>query len=271
LGTGLRRIAFPPSSIRYVASCGERYFVSLNGSFQDYLGKFGAKARYNLKRTVRKFLELPDGEIRFLEMFSPAGMRDFCGLAFQISRNTWQERIGGPGFPRSEEFGATMARLAAEGLARATVLFHGDRPVAYALCRAHSDCLLFARTAYDEAYAAWSPGRVLLFHLLKNLFEEKKYSCFDFGEGSLTYKQFFATDHIPCARIVYFRRNTCNLAVVLSHWSLSHLSRFAGKALQVLGVKSRLKYLLLGKARQPLQWVSPEESRCPEGSRGPVS
>jgi hypothetical protein len=158
VGAGLARLAFSPGSIRYVAGCGERYFVALAGSLDDYLEKFGAKARHNLKRTVRKFGDLSSGDIRCLQMCSPAEMKVFREFAIQISRKTWQERVGGPGFPRSEAFGRRIAGLAAKGLARGTVLFHRDRPVSYAFCRAQDDCLLFARTAYDEAYAAWSPG-----------------------------------------------------------------------------------------------------------------
>jgi CelD/BcsL family acetyltransferase involved in cellulose biosynthesis len=251
--TGLSRLAFPPGNIRYVASCAERYFVALDGSFHDYLQKFRAKARHNLKRTVRMFGELSNGDVRCLQMFSPANMEKFRECAIRISRNTWQERVGGPGFPRSEEFGTRMADLAAKGLARGTVLFHRDRPVSYALCLVQDDCLLYARTAYDEAYAAWSPGRVLLFLLLERLFDERKYRRLDFGEGTLPYKQFFSTGYVRCARVIYFRRSARNLAVVLSHWSLSTLSRCGGRVLELVGLEHQVRSLTMGKVRRPGQ------------------
>jgi len=253
VGTGLPRLAFPPGSIRYVAGCAERYFVALDGSFDDYLQKFRAKARHNLKRTVHKFGDLSKGDIRCLQMCSPAEMGEFREFAIRISRNTWQERVGGPGFPRSEEFGTTIEALSAKGLARGTVLFHRDRPVSYAFCRAQDDCLLYARTAYDKAYAAWSPGRVLLYLLLERLFEERKYSYLDFGEGTLPYKQFFSTGHTRCARIIYFRRNARNLAVVMSHWSLTTLSRCGGRVLELFGLEDQVKSLTMGKQRRPGQ------------------
>ena len=253
VGTGLSRLAFPPGSIRYVASCTERYFVALDGSFHDYLQKFRAKARHNLKRTVHKFGDLSNGDIRCLQMCSPAEMGQFREFAIRISRNTWQERVGGPGFPRSEEFGMRIADLAVKGLARGVVLFHRDRPVSYAFCRAQDDCLLYARTAYDEAYAAWSPGRVLLYLLLERLFEEGKYRYLDFGEGTLPYKQFFSTGHSRCARIIYFRRNSRNVAVVMGHWSLTTLSRCGGRVLEFLGLGDQVKSLTMGKMRRPGQ------------------
>jgi hypothetical protein len=253
VGSGLPRLAFPPGSIRYVASCAERYFVALAGSFRDYLQKFRAKARHNLKGTVHKFGGLSNGDIRCLQMCSPAEIGEFREFAIRISRNTWQERVGGPGFPRSETFGTRMADLAAKGLARGVVLFHRDRPVSYAFCRAQDDCLLYARTAYDEAYAAWSPGRVLLFLLLERLFEEGKYRYLDFGEGTLPYKQFFSTGHVRCARIIYFRRSARNLAVVLSHWSLSTLSRCGGRVLEFVGLEDQVRSLTMGKLRRPGQ------------------
>jgi hypothetical protein len=253
VGAGLARLAFPLGSIRYVASCADRYFVTLEGSFDNYLQKFRAKPRHNLRGTVRRFCDLSDGDIRCLQMCSPAEIGEFREFVIQISRNTWQERVGGPGFPRSEEFGMRIADLAAKGLARGTVLFHRDRPVSYAFCRGQDECLLYARTAYDEAYAAWSPGRVLLYLLLERLFEEGKYRYLDFGEGTLPYKRFFSTGHIRCARIIYFRRNAHNLAVVMGHWSLSALSRWGGRILEFLGLEDQVKSLTMGKLRRPGQ------------------
>jgi CelD/BcsL family acetyltransferase involved in cellulose biosynthesis len=230
-------LTFLSNAIRYVPGCSNRYFIDLQGSFAAYLRKFSAKSRKNLRRDVRKFAEFSGGQIQWRELRSPAEISEFCSLAIEISPKTWQERAGGPGFPRTEGFRNAMMDLAAEGLARGYVLCHDGRPISYLLCRAYDDCLLYARPAYDKDYADCSPGRVLLYLVLKSLFVEARYRYLDFGDGTLPYKQFFSTGYVRCARVIYFRRTFYNLAIAMSHHSLSSISRGSGRLLKVIGLK----------------------------------
>jgi hypothetical protein len=240
-------LTFLSDAIRYVPGCSNRYFIDLQGSFAGYLQKFSGKSRKNLTRSVRKFAEFSGGQIQWRELRSPAEISDFCRLAIEISPKTWQERVGGPGFPRTEGFKNAMMDLAVEGLARGYVLYHDGRPISYILCRAHDDCLFYARPAYDQDYADWSPGRVLLYLVLESLFAEAKYRYLDFGDGTLSYKQFFSTGYIRCARVIYFRRDCYNLLVAMSHYSLSSISRGSGRLLKVMGLKERVKKLMKGE------------------------
>jgi hypothetical protein len=242
-----------PHAIRYVASRSNRYFVDLSGSFAAYLRKFRAKPRHNLTRTIRRCAELCGGQIEWREFRSPEEMSEFVALAIAVSPNTWQERVGGPGFPREHEFEKAIVNLAIDGLARGYVLFHGSRPIGYVLCQACDDVLLYARPAYDQEYADWSPGTVLLYLLLEKLFAEGRYRHLDFGEGTLAYKQFFATNYIRCARIMYFRRSCRNCSIVMSHWSVSCLSRSTGRVLKAAKLHERLKRALMGRWRRPGQ------------------
>jgi hypothetical protein len=247
------RLTILPHAIRYVASCSNRYFVDLQGSFPAYLQKFSAKSRNTVTRKIRRCAECSGGQIEWRELRSLDEMSEFRNLAVEVSRKTWQEGTGGPGFPREKEFEKAIISLAAEGLARGYVLFHKSRPIAYALCLAYDDVLLYARPAYDQDYANWSPGTVLLYLLLEKLFAESRYRYLDFGEGTLQYKQFFSTNHIRCARMIYFRRSFTNCAVVMSHFSLSSFSRGTGRLLKAAKLKVRVKRLLMGKWRRPGQ------------------
>jgi hypothetical protein len=53
----LTRLDSSARAIRYVPSQYQRYYINLEGSFTDYLGKFSAKSRSTLQRKVRKFAE----------------------------------------------------------------------------------------------------------------------------------------------------------------------------------------------------------------------
>ena len=217
------RLAFGPDMVRYVGPCTSRYSVNLQGTFADYMKKFGAKARYNLTRTVRKFAEFSGGQVLWRHFRSAEELRVFSRLADQISEKSWGAEVGGHGFAgRVPE--AELQELAERDLARGYVLFRGEQPVAYVFCREQYEHLLYQHIAYDQDYAKWSPGSVLLYLLLERLFAQREYQTLDLGEGTLGYKSFFATNSVRCARVIYFRRTRRNLAIATGHLALCTMS-----------------------------------------------
>src|SRR5579863_9641071 len=247
------QLSFLPESLRYVVSCSDRYLVDLQGSFPAYMQKFSSKSRSELRRTVRKFAEYSGGQIRWREFKSPTEMIEFHGLAVEVSSRSWKVKSGGPGFPRSPEFGKRLAERARDELVRGYMLFHSDRPVTYIHYRVEEDRLVGVHVAYDDEYGWWSPGNVLFLSVVEKLFEEQRYRYVDFGDGVLSYKQFFATNQVRCARIFYFRRTLRNLAIVGAHCALNRTSVGIGKAMGTLGLKKRIKRLMMGKQYRPSQ------------------
>ncbi len=246
------RLKLLPGMIRYTGQQTERYSINLDGIFTEYMKKFSAKSRYNLTRAVRKFAEFSGGWINLRDFTSREKMKQFYGFADEISHHSWGARIGRAGFnnrmPETE-----LLTLAQEGAARGFVLFHGERPIAYVFCRAHGRHLLYEYIAYDENYAKWSPGSVLLYLIIERLFAEKRYQRLDLGEGTLGYKSFFATDSTRCVRLIYFRHSVRNLALTSTHLGLCSASVATGGLLRVLGMKQKLKRLMMGKTRRPGQ------------------
>jgi hypothetical protein len=247
------RVTFLPQMIRYVSSCYSRYFVDIQGSFAGYLGNLGLKGRNNLKRRVRRFTEFSGGQIEWSTFRSPLEMRDFRRLAIDVSTRSWKDREADRGFPRGEEFQEFITHLAAEGRVRGYILFHRGRPIAHAMCRGFEDLLYYARSAYDEGYARWSPGTVLFYLFLEELFSEGRYRWLDFGEAPMIHKREFSTGLVRCARIIYFRRNRRNLAVVAAHVSLETFSRGIGRGLRAIRLKDRIKKWLKGQQHRPGQ------------------
>ncbi len=113
------------NTVRYVMKIAPRYFIRLEGTFEDYLKKFGAKPRHNLTREIRKFADYSGGTIQCREFLTPDEMVEFRALALEIGERSWHSTLGEEGFPRSGEFKAEMIDLAARRLARGYVLFHG--------------------------------------------------------------------------------------------------------------------------------------------------
>lgn len=240
------RLALRPAMVRYTLSPTNRYSIDLRGTFAEYLQKFSAKQRYNLAREVRKFAEFSGGKIDCRTFLSADEMKEFYRYGNQISANSWKRELGGPGLsgtvPETEAL-----RLAETCLARGYVLFHEQKPVAYVFCHAKHEHLMYRHIGYDQKYAKWSPGTVLLYLILERLFAEHRHEHLDLGEGTQAYKSFFSTHCVRCVRVFYFRRTLRNFAIVGAHCALTKASIALGQVMRRLGLKQKIKRVLMGK------------------------
>jgi CelD/BcsL family acetyltransferase involved in cellulose biosynthesis len=251
IATDPPRLTILPDIVRYTTAATNRYFVDLRSTFPEYMKKFSAKPRYNLSRTVRKFAEFSGGALNCRQFLSRE-MEDFHAFADEISRHSWKEEVGGPGFAGTVRK-AEILSLADEGSARGFVLFYGERPIAYVFCIAHDEHLIYKHVGYHQAFAKWSPGTVLLYLILERLFAEQEYEFLDLGEGTLWYKSFFSTHYIRCARVIYFRRSLRNLVIISAHAGLTTGSVVAGKVFRALKLKQAIKRVMMGKLYRPGQ------------------
>ncbi len=238
----LPRLVLQTNSIRYVTVNENRYYIDLRGTFAAYLKKFSSKSRGNLSKSVRRFRDLSGGQIRCREFRSATEMAEFFQLAREVSRKSYQERIG-QGLPRSDKFRQRVLSLANSDAVRGYILFQGERPVAYIFCDAQDDSLIYEHLGYDPEFREWAPGRVLLYLMLERLFAEQRFRFLDFGGTEHEYKKFFSTGSIRCARVHYFRRTWRNLLLVLSHSLVIRISLLGGELLKLLRLKDRVKKL----------------------------
>jgi len=237
-----KRISFSDGIIIYVPATFPRYVISLKSTFEEYLAKnFNAKRRHNLLATVRKFAQLSEGLIDFREYATPNAMTEFHRLARQISELTYQERLLVVGIPDDPNFVSHLKLLAQNGTLRGYILFSNAIPVAFAYCSLHETMVTYEKTGFDPAYAQWSPGIVLLYHILKKLFSENVFTTFDFGTGEALYKSLFSTSAVSCADIYFFRRRCTTFPLLLAHSTLIYSSSLIVAILNILGLKRRLK------------------------------
>jgi len=244
LGKRPQRIVLLQRYIRYAPAYYKRYYIGLRGSFEEYLGKFSAKSRSTLLRKVHKFEHPSSGSICFKQFRTPEEMAAFHVLARLISTKTYQERLLHLGLPADDEFLQTMANLAVRDSVRGYMLFQYNTPVAYLYCPIRDNILLHQYQGYDPDFRKLSPGTVLQYLTLESVFAEGKYRMFDFNAGEGQYKEFFSTDYTVCAEIYYMRRSCRNFVLLLLHSSFKYLSPIAGRVLDSLGLKARVKRFL---------------------------
>src|ERR1700687_6019335 len=159
-----------------------RDYIVLRGTFTEYLQKFSAKQQ--LEREVRKFAEFSGGQIDCRTFLSADEMKEFYRHGNPTFANSWEEELGGPGLlatvPEAE-----AASLAGNGLAQGCVLFHEQKAVAYFFCRVNHENLIYTHIGYDQKYAKWSTGTVLLYLILERLFAEHRQGGLYLREGAV--------------------------------------------------------------------------------------
>jgi CelD/BcsL family acetyltransferase involved in cellulose biosynthesis len=149
------------------------------------------------------------------------------------------------GLPDSAEFRSHTLDLAQRNRVRGYLLHIQNRPAAFAYCESADDVTLYYSTiGYHPQYASLSPGTVLLYWLLKDLFDEQHFGWLDFGSGVSQYKSVFATGSQLCADVYLLRTNPKHLAIVLAHAGVDSLSATIGKALKAAGIKGLIRNTL---------------------------
>lgn len=240
------RVRFESGWIRYAPRQYRRCTADLQGSFADYTRNFSAKTRSTLGRKVRRFAEAagPSGGLRTYR--TPEEMGEFFRLATQLSARTYQERLLDAGLPTDDEFRRSMIQSAASDQVRAYLLFAGDAPVAYLFCPAWRDSsiLLYQYLGYDPEFRNLSPGTVLQYLALEQLFQEGRFSMFDFLEGETEQKQLFSTRTTLCADLYFVRLAPRTLFVVAVHTVLEETVSALGRLLKALKIKGRIRNLI---------------------------
>ncbi len=235
------RLTRLPGMLRYVPATYDRFYAELSGTFEEYLGRFGKKSRYKLKRMVRQFDEHTGGEGRWRAFRTPGEMAEWYAAARALSKQTYQERLLDAGLPEGKAFERELAERAGRDAVRAYLLYSGGRGVAYVYCTVSGDVVEYNRIGYDPDFRDLSPGTVLAHHMMESLFAEGRFRLFDFGQGGGVHKERFATGSTRCADLYYFRPTLRNRLLLRLHAGIDALSEGVGRLLERLNLKSAIR------------------------------
>jgi CelD/BcsL family acetyltransferase involved in cellulose biosynthesis len=190
----------------------------LPATFEEYLAtQFRKKKRYNLKRQLR-LLELEaKGDLTLKRIESNTQAQWFADAAGRVARQSWQARHMIPDTFPSLVKPAWLQDLAERELLRAYVLMCGDIPCAMVLGYQAGDVFHYSETSYDERFADFSPGSVLLYLMIADLIEHRPPRRVSFGAGDSRYKAEFANRHWNDAQVILLRRNLRGAVVHRAH------------------------------------------------------
>lgn len=195
----------------FVRQAYSRCYAVFEGSFDAYLAGFSAKSRSSLRRKLRRFTDASGGQLDLRCYRSPEELDEFYRIARPLSARTYQERLLGAGLPEGGAALAEMRGLAHADSVRAWILFLNGAPAAFLYAPARGDDLVYAYHGYDPVHADLSPGTVLQFEAMRQLFDEARFRRFDFTEGDGRHKRQFATGRIECADLLLLRPTAANL------------------------------------------------------------
>lgn len=188
------------------------YFISLSGTWEDYLQGRGAEVRHSWKKRSRRLSELPQG-------FRVDCVEDGDGAAAALERyvaieqRSWKKAAGlgvGQDAAHRAFYGRLLREMAEKGQASVRLLRSGEQDIAGWILFKFRGVVYGRETVYDPAYSSYSPGTIVHAETLKTLFGSSHRELDLLGmretEGTSRQKLDWATGKRETVRIRVYRR-----------------------------------------------------------------
>ncbi len=148
------------------------YYVSLEGSWDDYLKNLNSKPRKHWRQSVRRLTAVPGG-FAVEKISDPERIGGALARYVAIERGGWkaEARLGIARNERCRAFyGDLLVRLAAKEQAHFHFLTSGGQDIAGQVSTVQGDVTYLWHTAYSPGHAAYSPGILLNAAAIQELF-----------------------------------------------------------------------------------------------------
>jgi hypothetical protein len=163
------------------------WYLALVGGFGAFLRRLSSKRRKQLAKRARMLAK--DFPVRFESVRSEHDVEDFARMADEIARKTYRHALG-VGFVNNLETREVLCAAARKSALRASVLYVGERPIAFTVGILSGKTLYGIFTGYDPEFDRYSPGLQSLMRLLEESFEEQDGPLrYDSGCGDFSYKR----------------------------------------------------------------------------------
>jgi CelD/BcsL family acetyltransferase involved in cellulose biosynthesis len=200
----------------------ERYRVAWNDIDHDwerFRQGWSRNFRRQLARRARRLAER--GEVRFgLESeFELQTVESRLRRGFEVEDRNWKGREGGSVLRRGllPFYLRQAQQLACWGHLRLAFLELDSRPIAFAYGIAAKGVFHLAKIGYDEQYAKYSPGNLLLERLYERLWSDHRLRAVD-ALGEITDDQWrWRPTCYPVGRLVVARQGVLARAAVFAH------------------------------------------------------
>ena len=193
------------------------HWITLAGSFDQYLKGMSSKSRKNLRRIAEGLGSDSAENPRIRRIDTETQVDEFLDRALIVSRNSWQHRILGPRIRKDPEEVHRMRHLARLGILRSYLLESGDQPCAFIVGYQFRGIFHYAEIGFDQAFARLSPGSILLYQAIKDLHDVNPPKIVNFGMGDATYKSRFGNTSCEDATMLVLRRTPRLRLAIAAH------------------------------------------------------
>jgi GNAT acetyltransferase-like protein len=217
--------------------------IRLNGTFENYMGKFTAKTRKNRLRELRLLRER--GNVQLMRVTKASEIDAFLEATCEVSKRTWQFDRGW-GLRDPDVVRSKLQFLAQRGCLRSYLLKCGDVPCSFILGQQYGSRFYTEFAGADYRWRSYSVGSVLLLLVLEDLFKENSPQFYDFG-NYVKWQDYFATEsYMEASAWLFSRRAYPQLASSIYH-ACNAMSIKTGAVLDRFQMKSRVRQLLWRK------------------------
>jgi hypothetical protein len=196
------------------------YSIRLGECWTDYLGRFTAKQRHDLKRKERILSDAAGGRLELRRVETEEGVTLTYGDLAKVA----SESLLKPG--RRLPPVAKLQDAARRGCLRSYVQYMDGRPVAYVIGYQGQDIFHYSDVAFSLEFVRYSPGTVLLYGVIRDLCEYQPVQWLNFGIGNAEYKRRFSNVTTEDAT-VFLMRPTLRNRVRIARLRLLELVRRA--------------------------------------------
>jgi CelD/BcsL family acetyltransferase involved in cellulose biosynthesis len=212
----------------------DRLFHSIRcpATFEEYLQKFTAKKRYNFKRQIRLMCEFGKGDFAVRRIADGEQVNEFVQSALRISEHSWKRQIDRTTALEQRIDAGILRDLAGRTLLRSYLLTCSGKPAAYVIGYQDGGVFHYSDIGFDEEFAQFSPGSVLLYLLLEDLYSHCPPQFVNFGIGDSDYKHLFGNSHIPDVSVLLLRKTARHQLLVSASAGLSRLRAFGKRVIR---------------------------------------
>lgn len=212
----------------------DRLFHSIRcpPTFEEYLEKFTAKKRYNFKRQIRLMREHGKDDFAVCRIAAEEQVDDFVQSTLLISGRSWKRQIDRSTSLEQRIDAEILRDLARRGLLRSYLLRCGGKPAAYVIGYQDEGVFHYSDIGFDEEFARFSPGNVLLYLLLEDLYRDCPPRYVNFGIGDSDYKHLFGNVHVPDVSVLLLRKTPAHRLLLSASASVSRLRALGKKVIR---------------------------------------
>lgn len=210
------------------------------GSWDDHLKALGRKVRHELQRKDERIKrEYGASEVVLHRVDGPERIGWFRDAVQAVTNDSWQGRRKATqrSVADSHEY---LEALARQGLLLGYVLTACGEPIAFAFGVRHGAHCHLKEMAYNQRLKSLSPGQVLVYRVLRDLFEQQSIRLCSLGYGNARYKREICNVTAPVAMLWLPRKGTLARLAVALHRAWFSAQAAAGAMLERLSVKQEV-------------------------------